>query len=139
MKKTMALSKLAFLMIVFCSQNVMATETQSNGDPKSTNFPTDAEGRVYHLGLKRREVANQVLLVGDPNRARLICTQLDDPQKVFTYASNRGFTTYTGTKIGETKPLFMTPLTITVVSFFACYCFYCSRLIVKYHIHIKTK
>lgn len=78
------------------------------GDPKDTNFPMDAEGRVYHLGLKAGEVANRILLVGDPNRAKLVSELLDNPQDNFTYASNRGFTTYTGTKHG-------TPVTIMAI------------------------
>lgn len=77
-----------------------AEPTRSIGDPKGTNFPTDAEGRVYHLGLKRGEVANRILLVGDPDRAKIIRESLDNPNESFAYASNRGFTTYTGTKNG---------------------------------------
>lgn len=75
--------------------------TQTIGNPIGTNFPTDAEGRVYHLGLKKGEIANNILLVGDPDRAKLICCCFDNPQKIFSYASNRGFTTYTGTKNGK--------------------------------------
>jgi uridine phosphorylase len=71
--------------------------TQSIGDPSDTNFPKDGEGRVYHLGVKQGEVANRVILVGDPDRAKLIASLLDDPDQTFTYFSNRGFTTYTGT------------------------------------------
>ena len=76
-------------------------KTQSIGDPMDTNFQKDAEGRVYHLGLKKGEIANNILVVGDPDRAKLIVTMLDDPKNVFSYASNRGFTTYTGTKKGK--------------------------------------
>ena len=81
---------------------------QSIGDPKDTNFPKDSEGRVYHLGLKAGEVANRILLVGDPNRAKLVSELLDNPKETFTYVSNRGFTTYTGTKNG-------TPVTIMAI------------------------
>lgn len=76
-------------------------QTESIGDPVDTNFPKDAEGRVYHLGLKKGEIANNILLVGDPDRANLIVTLLDDPNNIFFHASNRGFTTYTGTKKGK--------------------------------------
>lgn len=61
------------------------------------NFPKDAEGRVYHLGLKKGEVANKILLVGDPERAKLIKEFFDDPSELFYHSTNRGFTTYTGT------------------------------------------
>lgn len=68
----------------------------------NTEFPLDAEGRVYHIGAKRGEIANRVLLVGDPNRAELIATAwLDKTDKpVFYRTSTRGFTWYTGTYKG---------------------------------------
>jgi uridine phosphorylase len=87
-------------LTIFTITNSFA-ETQCIGDPLDTNFPKDAEGRVYHLGLKKGEIANNILLVGDPDRAKLIVTMLDDPKNAFSYASNRGFTTYTGTKKGK--------------------------------------
>lgn len=92
-----------FLWLVtfsFSQQSLRAAETQSIGDPKGTNFPKDGEGRVYHLGLKAGELANRILLVGDPDRAKLIRDSFDSPNDCFSYASNRGFTTYTGTKNG---------------------------------------
>jgi len=96
------------LFIIFCAvcygmvchEVLEADATKSIGDPMGTNFPKDAEGRVYHLGLKKGEIANRILLVGDPDRAKLIVSVLDEPDHVFTYASNRGFTTYTGEKQG---------------------------------------
>uniref|UniRef100_A0A6B2LCH8 Nucleoside phosphorylase domain-containing protein n=1 Tax=Arcella intermedia TaxID=1963864 RepID=A0A6B2LCH8_9EUKA len=70
---------------------------RATGDLKDANFPMDAEGRVYHLTLKRGELANRVLVVGDPQRAELLSVLFDDQSKVFKRISNRGFTTYTGT------------------------------------------
>ncbi len=90
----------AFSLATMCA-SCFAIETKINGDPIGTNFPKDAEGRVYHLGLKKGEVANNIILVGDPERAKLIATLLDHPESTFKYASNRGFTTYTGTKEGK--------------------------------------
>jgi uridine phosphorylase len=97
------MKKLLMIFALFSLMNIQAAEleTQSIGDPKGTNFPMDAEGRVYHLGLKRGEIANRILLVGDPDRAKLIRLSLDNPEESFAYASNRGFTTYTGTKHGK--------------------------------------
>lgn len=88
-------------ILLMFGMNFLIAETQSIKDLIGTNFPKDAEGRVYHLGLKKGEVANRILLVGDPDRAKLIASQLDDPENIFTYSSNRGFTTYTGTKNGK--------------------------------------
>lgn len=70
------------------------------GDPTGANFPKDAEGRVYHIGLKYGELANRIVLVGDPDRAKLLSQLLDDSEEAFTCSTNRGFNTYTGTKNG---------------------------------------
>lgn len=93
--------KIAILSLAAACIACAAAETQSIGDPVGTNFPKDAEGRVYHLGLKKGDIANKILLVGDPDRAKLIVKLLDHPQNVFSHSSNRGFTTYTGTKNGK--------------------------------------
>jgi uridine phosphorylase len=65
-------------------------------DLQGTNFPKDAEGRVYHLVLKAGDIANRILVVGDPDRAKLVKSCLDNPDNCFESTSNRGFTTYTG-------------------------------------------
>eukprot|EP01111_Echinosteliopsis_oligospora_P010075 TRINITY_DN3073_c0_g1_i2.p1 TRINITY_DN3073_c0_g1~~TRINITY_DN3073_c0_g1_i2.p1 ORF type:complete len:310 (+),score=73.18 TRINITY_DN3073_c0_g1_i2:51-932(+) len=62
---------------------------------QDTNFPRDPEGRVYHLGVKRGEVANRVLSVGDAGRAKMLSTLFDNPDNLLI-VSNRGFTVYTG-------------------------------------------
>ena len=97
---SLLLSNLLFTSPVQCT-DLADPKTQTIGDPKGTNFPMDGEGRVYHLGLKRGELANRILLVGDPERAKLIRELLDNPETSFAYVSNRGFTTYTGTKNGK--------------------------------------
>lgn len=72
----------------------------SPGDMKQAlldaNFPHTADGRTYHVALKHGEVANRILTVGDPVRARRISKFLDPSPKVFEFTSQRGFTTFTG-------------------------------------------
>lgn len=87
-----------------------ATMTHVTVIPTSnTEFPLDSEGRVYHVGAKRGEIANRVLLVGDPQRAELIAEYLDKTSKpVFFRTSARGFTWYTGRYKG-------TPVTIMAI------------------------
>lgn len=70
--------------------------TQAIGNPLDTNFPKDGEGRTYHVGCKQNEIANRILLVGDPDRAKLLSTLLDKTTACFERISNRGFITYTG-------------------------------------------
>lgn len=64
------------------------------------NFPRDEEERVYHLALKKGEIANRILTVGDPERARKIATFLDSESDtghaIFEKQSQRGFLTITG-------------------------------------------
>eukprot|EP01138_Halocafeteria_seosinensis_P000065 gb/GECG01000066.1/.p1 GENE.gb/GECG01000066.1/~~gb/GECG01000066.1/.p1 ORF type:complete len:354 (+),score=44.55 gb/GECG01000066.1/:1-1062(+) len=57
------------------------------------NFPLTADGRVHHLGVKRGEVANRILSVGDHGRAERLAAFLDN---VTVIPSSRGFKTYTG-------------------------------------------
>lgn len=60
------------------------------------NFPRTPSGRVYHLGLKHGEIANRIVTVGDPKRARTIAASFDVSPKPFELLSERGFLTITG-------------------------------------------
>ncbi|KAF7325006.1 Uridine phosphorylase [Mycena kentingensis (nom. inval.)] len=60
------------------------------------NFPRTADLRVYHLGLRPGEVANRIVTVGSPSRARVLASHFDASPKHFELASERGFLTITG-------------------------------------------
>jgi len=60
------------------------------------SVPTDENGYVLHLGLKKGDLANRVVVVGSDSRARRLWAHLDNPETCFTKTSDRGFTTYTG-------------------------------------------
>ncbi|KAJ7437608.1 nucleoside phosphorylase domain-containing protein [Mycena galericulata] len=60
------------------------------------NFPRTADLRVYHLGLRPGEVANRIVTVGSPSRARTVAAHFDATPKPFELASERGFLTITG-------------------------------------------
>ncbi|CAG8538582.1 3527_t:CDS:2 [Diversispora eburnea] len=62
----------------------------------NANFPKTAEGRVYHVEVKRGEVANRIITVGDPSRAQLFAEWLDKDTPIFRCNSARGFFTLTG-------------------------------------------
>jgi len=62
----------------------------------ANNVPRSAGQRVLHLDLGPGEVANRILSVGDPQRAKRIAAHLDDPTKTFFHVSMRGFAAYTG-------------------------------------------
>ncbi len=57
-----------------------------------------ASGYEYHTHLKPGDVGRYVILPGDPGRCEKIAKYFDNPQKI---ASNREYTTYTGTLCGE--------------------------------------
>lgn len=52
----------------------------------------------YHTRLKPGDVGRYVILPGDPGRCEKIAKYFENPQKI---ASNREYTTYTGTLCGE--------------------------------------
>jgi len=84
--------------------NVAKAEMVAKKSFKDANFPVDNEGRVYHLGVRRGEVANRVLSVGDNGRARLLAGLMDSAEEggggVAEMSSSRGFTVFTGRVLG---------------------------------------
>ena len=50
--------------------------------------------KIYHLNLSKEEIADNILLVGDPGRVELISSKFD---KIEHKAQNREFVTHTGT------------------------------------------
>jgi len=59
---------------------------------QSANFPKDVEGRTWHLAAKKGEIANRIVVVGDPSRAKIFAQLLDDPDHTFVKVSSRGTT-----------------------------------------------
>lgn len=57
-----------------------------------------SQGKPYHLGVTSEDIAEKIILVGDPSRAKKISTKFDDIQKTFVH---REFHTFTGTLEGE--------------------------------------
>jgi uridine phosphorylase len=52
----------------------------------------------YHVHLRKGDIGKYVLLPGDPGRCKLIASYFDDPCFI---VSNREYTTFTGTLLGE--------------------------------------
>lgn len=55
-------------------------------------------GVQYHIHLRAEDIGKYVLLPGDPGRCELIASYFDNPRFI---SSNREYTTYTGTLLGE--------------------------------------
>ena len=58
----------------------------------------NADGSIFHLHLKPGQLANNVLLVGDPGRVEMIAGLMDSIEH---RAANREFVTVTGTYKGK--------------------------------------
>ncbi|EKM60253.1 uncharacterized protein PHACADRAFT_155437 [Phanerochaete carnosa HHB-10118-sp] len=58
------------------------------------NFPRTLDQRVYHLGIRAGEVANRIITVGSPSRAKRIAGLLDASPWHLT--TERGFLIFTG-------------------------------------------
>jgi uridine phosphorylase len=56
------------------------------------------ENKIYHLNLSKEEIADDIILVGDPERVILISNKFD---KIEYKISNREFVTHTGTLNGK--------------------------------------
>ena len=63
-----------------------------------SELPLNADGSVYHLALKPDQVADTVIVVGDPGRVRRISEKFDH---VEVQVSNREFLTHTGSINGR--------------------------------------
>ena len=109
---------------------------KTTGDIQGTNFPMDGDKRTYHLALKEGELANYIVIVGDPNRAAIVAEfltpVLPSLSHVFPHTCNRGFTTYTGTFEDRLVSVMAIGMGFPMVNFFG----YEGRAIVKGRIHI---
>ena len=59
---------------------------------------TEGKGYQYHIHTNKDNVGGYVIVTGDPGRCESIARYLDDPELI---ASNREYTTYTGSLCGE--------------------------------------
>lgn len=84
---------------------------------QEANFPKDQEGRTWHLACKKGEIANRVITVGDPSRAKLFSSLLDDSSSTFIKISSRGFTVYTGKKNGVPVSIIATGMGFPMMDF----------------------
>ena len=58
-----------------------------------TELIINDENRVYHLNLQKHEIANNIILVGDPGRVSQISNKF---QKIEYKIKHREFITHTG-------------------------------------------
>lgn len=65
---------------------------------KNAELVLNTDGSVYHLKLKPGDVAETIILVGDPGRAKLISTYFDE---IELENQNREINTFTGTYKGK--------------------------------------
>lgn len=92
----------------------MVVQFQSTGSLHNANFPKDDEGRVYHLAVKRGEVANRIVSVGSPTRAEDLSKNLENP---YIVVAKRGFVVYTGTRNGVPLSIIATGMGFPMMDF----------------------
>lgn len=64
----------------------------------ASELPKQPNGAIYHLGLSPEEIADDIILVGDPGRVEKISSRFD---KVELKRQNRELITHTGVKNGK--------------------------------------
>lgn len=79
-----------FLFIIFSKNQIMKYP--------DTELVLDKEGKVYHLGLGKGEVAEKVILVGDQDRVHLVSSFFDSIEHT---SQHREFVCATGTYNGK--------------------------------------
>ena len=60
---------------------------------RDTELIITNSGRIYHLNLKKEEIADDIILVGDPNRVQQISNKFE---KIDFKITHREFITHTG-------------------------------------------
>ena len=64
----------------------------------NTELILTPENKIYHLNLSKEEIADDIILVGDPDRVALISDKFDNIEYKIR---NREFVTHTGTLNGK--------------------------------------
>ncbi|KAJ2744389.1 hypothetical protein GGI19_006602 [Coemansia pectinata] len=82
----------------------------------SANKPISSDGRTYHVETRPGEVANRIVTVGDPQRARIMAQQLDS--LLFEHSSHRGFLTITGLYRGLPLSIVAIGMGLSMMDFF---------------------
>ncbi|OMH85902.1 Purine nucleoside phosphorylase DeoD-type [Zancudomyces culisetae] len=80
------------------------------------NFPVDDQGRTYHVECKHGDIANRLVTVGDPARARLMAKKFD--KIVFEHSSHRGFLIITGIYRGVPITVVSIGMGLSMMDFF---------------------
>lgn len=65
---------------------------------KASELPLNQDGSVYHLNLLPQDIANDIILVGDPQRVERVSNFFDS---IEIKKEKREFITHTGTKNGK--------------------------------------
>jgi uridine phosphorylase len=85
---------------------------------KNANFPLYDDGRTYHVGTKKGEIANLILTVGDFSRAELIAKLLDPSPEPLKIQSKRGYLTITGCYKGVQVSIVAIGMGVAMMDFF---------------------
>lgn len=75
-----------------------SNRSQTKNNLEASELPLNSDGSIYHLALFPEDIADTILVAGDPARAKKIASYFD---KVELEKSNREFNTFTGELNGK--------------------------------------
>jgi len=89
---------------------------ESHSKPFSpSDLPIDPDGRIYHLQVKPEQIAQDILIVGDPGRARFIAKNFFN--EISFEHEHRGLVTITGTtQVPREADPSLSPMQVSVVT-----------------------
>lgn len=91
------------------------TSDQGVGPYTAADMPIDDDGRIYHLQITPEQLAQDILLVGDPGRAELIGSEF--LRDIEVEHEHRGLVTVTGTsEVTRRRATIISPLRTTVTT-----------------------
>lgn len=77
----------------------MAYIMKNSGNPFSSELIINNDGSVYHLGISKEDLADEIILTGDPGRVGLVSAMFDT---IEVRKEKREFVTHTG-KVGDKR------------------------------------
>ncbi|KAL9646710.1 hypothetical protein ABK040_001133 [Willaertia magna] len=91
----------------------------------TANFPVTEDGRTYHVDLKKGQLANRIITVGDLKRAERYAENFDSGSVSVRHLSDRGFFTITGTFKGVPVSIIGIGMGFSMMDFMVRECLYC--------------
>lgn len=87
-------SSLLYFKIISCFIDFISKLAEKQSMLEASELILNLDGSVYHLGIKPKDIAEKIILVGDPERVKKVAKNF---KKIHFEKENREFHTITGT------------------------------------------